>query len=106
MHGWSGGIGGRKSKGQGRRSRNKVNRLHHHVLYVGDLGFFLHVPREGHLAQCYCFLCILYNFANATGGEEGYKLLHIFFVTIPNRTYRSALRSVPALLVVRSHVCD
>ena len=47
------------------RSRDKVNHHHHHV---GHLGHFLHVPRVGHLAQYYCFLYILYNWANATGG--------------------------------------
>ena len=29
--------------------------------------------RVGHLAQCYCFLSILYNWADATGGEEGWR---------------------------------
>ena len=68
------GAGWRKVKGQGQRSRDKVNHHHHHVLHVGHLGHFLHVPRVGHLAQCYCFLSILYNWANATGGEEGRRL--------------------------------
>ena len=40
---------------------------HHHVLHVDHLGHFLQVPRVGHLAQCYSFLSILYNWANATG---------------------------------------
>ena len=47
---------------------------HHHVLHVGHLGHFLHAPRVGHLAQCNCFLSILNNWANATGGEEGTRL--------------------------------
>ena len=54
------------------RSRDNVN--HHHVMHVGHLGHFLHVPRVGHLAQCYCFLSIMYNWANATGGEKGRRL--------------------------------
>ena len=38
----------------------KVNH-HDYVLRVGHFGHFLHVTRVGHLAQCYCFLSILYN---------------------------------------------
>ena len=59
--------GGRE---EGQRSRDKVSHYHHHVLHVGHLGHSLHVPHVGHLAQCYCFLSILYNWANAIGGEE------------------------------------
>ena len=67
---------------QGQRSRDKVNH-HYHVLHVAHLGQFLHVPRVGHFPQCYCFLTILYNWANATGGKiDGYKLLS--FKTTPN----------------------
>ena len=64
----------------GQRSRGKINHHHHHVLNVGHLGHFLQVPRVGHLAPYYCFLSILYNWANATGGlvVEGYKLLGLF----------------------------
>ena len=52
----------------------KVN-YRHYVLRVGHVGHFLHVPRVGHLALCYCFISILYNWANATGGrEEGRRL--------------------------------
>ena len=61
------------------------NHHQHHVLHVGHLGHFFHVPRVNHFAQCYCFLSILYNWANATGGEEGRKLLCLF-KTIPSRT--------------------
>ena len=60
----------------GQRPRVKVN---HHVLNVGHLGHFLHFPRVGHLAHCYCFLSILYNWANATGAEEGRRL----YVIVP-----------------------
>ena len=54
--------------------RRKVN----HVLHVGHLGHFIHVPRVGHLhgiAHAQCFLYILYNWTNATGGSkvESYK---------------------------------
>ena len=50
------------------------SQYHHLVLHVVHLGNFLHVPRVGLLGQCYCFLSILYNWANATGGEEGRRL--------------------------------
>ena len=53
-----GAVERRRSKS---RSRDKVN--HHHVLHIGH---FLHVPRVGHLAQC--FLSIIYNWSIATGG--------------------------------------
>ena len=86
------------------RSRDKVNHHHHYVLHVCHLGHFLHVPRVGHLAQYYCFLSILYNWANATGGGRLYVI--VSFLNISYRSERSALCSVPALLVVRSHVCD
>ena len=59
---------------KGQRSSDKVNHHHDHVLHVGHVGHFLHVPRVGHLAQCYSFLSILYNWANATEGEEGRRL--------------------------------
>ena len=70
---WSGGAE-EKVKGQGQRSRDKVNHQHHHVLHVSHLGQFLHVPRVGHLAQIYCFLSIIYNLTNATAREEGRRL--------------------------------
>ena len=67
--------GGREEGGKGGRSKFNVKvNYHHYVLRVGHLGNFLHVPRVGHLAQCYCFLSILYNWANATGGEENRRL--------------------------------
>ena len=55
-------------------ARRKGGRRKDHVQFVGHLGALLHFPRVGHLAQCYCFLSILYNWANATGGEEGRRL--------------------------------
>ena len=68
---WRGGAVERR-----RRSKVKVKITHHlhHILHVGHLSHFLHVPHVGHLAQCYCFLSVLYNWANATRGEEGRTL--------------------------------
>ena len=52
----------------GAEEEEEENHHHHHVQ---PLGQFRHLPRVGHLAKFYCFLSILYNWANATGGEEG-----------------------------------
>ena len=45
---------------------------HHHVLHVCHLGHFLNVPRRPPCAVL--LFSILYNWANATGGEEGRRL--------------------------------
>ena len=70
---WSGGAdewlerwssGEEEVKCQGQRSHDKVS-YHRYILRIGHLGHFIHVPRVGHLAQCYCFISIIYNWANA-----------------------------------------